>query len=350
MARQTLREAVSNGSNNQQMAPQQQGPRTIQNLLADPKMKQQIAAALPKHMTSERMARIVLTEVRKVPKLMECDQMSLMGAVMQASQLGLEPGAALGHCYLLPFNKRKKEGNQWVTTTECQLIIGYRGMLDLSRRSGQILSLEARAIYEKDHYVIRMGLDSTIEHEPAWELDDRGAPLFFYAVAKLKDGGVQFEVMSVREINAIRDNSQGYKAAVDAALKYNKEKPDSPWVTHYDEMAKKTVIRRLFKYLPVSIEMQRAVGLDEAADIGLSQHNALVIDANYQLQHEAIPAEAEPEIVGDGDDVNHLIHDQMVAATTEDELNSAWELGGPDHEYPQPLIDLYNKRMAEFNA
>lgn len=350
MARQTLQQAVT--GNTSMASPAK--PKTIAHLLVDPATKQQIAAALPRHMTAERLARIVLTEVRKVPKLAQCDQMSFMGAVMQAAQLGLEPGQALGHCYLLPFNKRRKEGNQWIETTEVQLIIGYRGMLDLARRSGQILSLEARAIYAKDEYTIRMGLDSTIEHEPAWHEADRGEPLFFYAVAKLKDGGTQFEVMSAREINAIRDASQGYKAAVAAQAKYNKDAPDTPWHTHYDEMAKKTVIRRLFKYLPVSIEMQRAVGLDEHADAGLPQHNALVIDANYRIESDAeAEADREEHEAGASEqekDMSQLIHDAMAAATSEDELNNAWELGGPDWKAPPELASLYNKRLAEFNA
>jgi len=347
MSRQNLRQAIDEANGTQMAAPTQH--KTIAHLLVDPQVKQQMAAALPRHMTADRLARVMLTEVRKVPKLAECDQMSFLGAVMQAAQLGLEPGAALGHCYLIPFDKRAKVGNSWqVVATEVQLIIGYRGMLDLARRSGQIVSIEARAIYTKDYRKIRLGLDSILEHEPAWEETDRGAPQFFYAVAKLRDGGTQFEVMSVAEINAIRDASQGFQAAVRTAARNNKEKPDTPWVTHYDEMAKKTVIRRLFKYLPVSIEMQRAVGLDELGDIG-KQQNALVIDANYQL-----PAAQQSRIeneYGGGEaveqDMAQLIHDAMVAATSEDELNSAWELGGPDYKHPPELATFYNDRLKQ---
>lgn len=238
-------------------------PKTIAGLLNDPKIKEQMALALPKHMTAERLARIALTEVRKVPKLATCDQASFLGAIMQCAALGLEPGGALGHCYLIPFENRRKG------VTEVQFIVGYRGMLDLARRSGQILSLEARAVYEADRFSVALGLEPKLTHEPAWDADERGQLRFVYAVAKLKDGGTQFEVMSRKEIERVRDASQGYQTA----LRYDKK--DSPWMAHFDEMAKKTVLRRLFKYLPVSIEIQRAVGLDEQSEMGLPQDNPL---------------------------------------------------------------------------
>ena len=114
-------------------------PTTLIELLSSDKTKHQLAAALPKHMTADRMARVIMTELRKVPKLAACDPHSFMGAVMMASQVGLEPGGALGHCYLIPFENRR------ANRVEVQFIMGYRGMLDLARRSGQIVSIEARA-------------------------------------------------------------------------------------------------------------------------------------------------------------------------------------------------------------
>jgi recombination protein RecT len=231
------------------------------------KMKPQMALALPKHINAERMARIVLTEIRRVPKLANCGRDSLLGAVMTCSQLGLEPGNGLGHAYLLPFEKRAKVGGQWQTVgTDCQLIIGYRGMIDLARRSGQIVSLSARSVMQHDRFAFRYGLDETIEHVPAD--GDRGALTHVYAVAKLKDGGVQFEVMSRTEVEQVRAQS--------------KSKDSGPWATHFEEMAKKTAIRRLFKYLPVSIEMQRAVTLDEQGEAGIAQdHNVIDMETDY---------------------------------------------------------------------
>lgn len=220
--------------------------------------KAEIQRALPKHMTADRMARIVLTECRKVPKLLKCDERSLFGAVIQLSQLGLEPGGALGHSYLLPF-ENKKAG-----TIEAQIIIGYRGMIDLARRSGQIVSISARAVREGDHFLYSYGLNETLEHVPVGNED---APLTHaYAVARLKDGGQQFEVLTRAQIDKARDQS--------------KSKNYGPWMTHYEEMAKKTAVRRLFKMLPVSIEIARAVALDEAADLGRTQQNEAIIEGD----------------------------------------------------------------------
>lgn len=237
------------------VANAQQQPTTIAGLLTDPKIKAQLALALPKHMTADRLARIALTEVRKVPALGRCDQASFLGAIMQCAQLGLEPGGALGHAYLLPFENRKKG------ITEVQFIVGYRGMIDLARRSGQILSLEARAVYAADRFHVALGLNPDLTHEPDWEADDRGPLRFVYAVAKLKDGGTQFEVMSRAEIERVRAKSKAGQSG--------------PWVDHYEEMAKKTVIRRLFKYLPVSIELASAVEQDERVDLDMPQDNPL---------------------------------------------------------------------------
>lgn len=250
-------------------------PTTLTQLMADPRTKAQIALALPKHMTADRLARIAMTELRKTPKLMQCDQMSFLGAIMQCAQLGLEPGGALGHAYLLPFDRRQKQGNQWVTVaTEAQLIIGYRGMIDLARRSGQIVSLSARAVHENDTFSYAYGLEEKLEHVPC-EDGNPGALTHVYAVARLKDGGVQFEVMS--------------KAAVDKVRALSKSSEKGPWVDHYEEMAKKTAIRRLFKYLPVSIELQRAVNIDEKAEADIPQDNASVITGEYSVIDDFSP-------------------------------------------------------------
>lgn len=216
-------------------------------------MKSRMAAALPKHLNADRMARVVLTEMRRVPALANCDKRSLMGAIITCSQLGLEPGNSLGHAYLIPFGK------------EVTLVVGYRGLIDLARRSGQIISISARAVYANDKFSFSYGLNETVEHTPAD--GERGELAHVYAVARLRDGGVQFEVMSRIDIEKIRAQSKAGKSG--------------PWISHYDEMAKKTVVRRLFKYLPVSIEIQRAVTIDEQADANVAQdHN--IYDGHYE--------------------------------------------------------------------
>lgn len=352
MPRETLKQAVTG---NTAVATQQQAEhKTLAHLLTDPKIKQQMALALPKHMTADRLARIALTEIRKIPKLAQCDQTSFLGAIMQVAALGLEPGGALGHAYLIPFDKRGKLANgQWgVIGTEVQLIIGYRGMIDLARRSGQIVSLSARVVYANDKFSYAYGLDETLEHVPH-EGANPGEMTHVYAVAKLVGGGVQFEVMSRAKVEATRDGSQGYTAAVKSAEKYKKP-VDSPWSNHFDEMAKKTVIRQLFKYLPVSIEIQRAVGLDEQADAGVPQHNGLVIDGDYRVEtqpHDE-PTGDEPQRVATGPDISAQdIHDALVAAKDKDALDAACDLINllPTEQHAD-LIALYKKRATEIGA
>lgn len=220
------------------------------------KQKSAIEAALPRHLSADRMLRIALTEIRKNQDLASCEPMSFLGAVVQSAQLGLEPGSALGHAYLVPFFNRHTDRR------EVQLIVGYRGMLDLARRSGQIVSLSVHAVLEGDKFEFELGLEEKLKHIPSKERVAKERRLVaVYAIARLKDGGHQLEVMTREEVEAIRKRS--------------KSSDTGPWKTDFDEMAKKTVIRRLFKYLPVSIEIQRAVALDEAASIGEAQRNDL---------------------------------------------------------------------------
>lgn len=232
-------------------------PKSTMDWLKESGLKEQIRMALPKHMTPDRMLRVAMTELRKTPKLQQCHPASFIGAIIQCSQLGLEPGGHLGHVYLIPFENRKKG------TVECQVIVGYKGMLELATRSGKVSSPQAHAVYENDFFEFEYGLTPKLRHIPARE--NRGKIIYVYSCVFIKDGGNQYEVMSVEEINAIRARS--------------KTSSSGPWQTDYEEMARKTVIRRLFKYLPVSIEMVQAITLDEAADRGEQQNETLASSA-----------------------------------------------------------------------
>lgn len=256
---------------------------TMLDIVRSKSFQAQMALALPKSMTAERLTRIVMTECRKVPALMQCNQESFFGAVLQCAQLGLEPGSALGHCYLLPFgNGKSRDGRP-----NCQLIIGYRGMIDLARRSGQIVSINAYCVHEADEFEYELGLHPDIHHRPS-PLAERGPVTYVYAVAVLKGGGVQFEVMSRAEIEAVRLQSKAGKSG--------------PWVTHWEEMARKTVVRKLFKYLPVSIEAIRAVEIDEKSDRGEAVTEDDFIDTTFVDKGQELepvtpveePAEPEP--------------------------------------------------------
>jgi recombination protein RecT len=237
----------------------------------------EIALALPKHVTIDRLLRIVLSEVRKNPRLGECTPASLLSAAFNCAALGLEPGGTLGHAYLIPYWNGKNRCN------EAQFQVGYKGMIDLARRSGQIQSISARAVYSNDEFDYSYGLDEQLIHRPA--LGERGELTFAYAVAKLKDGGIQFEVMGINDLLTVRDSSQGYKLAAEKGW-------DNPWISSFDEMCRKTTIRRLFKYLPVSIEVMRAASLDEAGERGQGQESDIdhIIGSFAPAEPAAAPA------------------------------------------------------------
>lgn len=232
------------------LAPKREPLAHLKNLLdaARPSM----AAVIPKHLTPERLIKVALVAVSKTPALMEAEPMTVVQSVMQAAQLGLDPAGALGSAYLVPF-RNHRTGRQ-----ECQLIVGYRGLLDLARRSGQIESVEARIVYEADAFKVRFGTDTTIEHIPCVD-GDPGNLRFVYSVAWLKDSPRPVvEVMTRAQIEKIRRRSKASESG--------------PWVTDFEEMARKTVVRRIAKYLPLTTELATAlelagVGHDGGGDI-----------------------------------------------------------------------------------
>jgi recombination protein RecT len=236
-------------------------------------MKPQLQAALPKHLNAERMMRVALTCFRQTPELAKCSPQSVMAAVVQCAQLGLEPGL-LGQAYLIPFKKntKDKETNTWRTTMECQFIPGYKGLISLARRSGDVTSITATTVRKGDKFKLSLGIDPTIDHEPLMSGDDRGPIVLVYAVAKFKDGGYHFEWMTKAEIDAIRARSKASAAG--------------PWVTDYEQMAKKTVIRRMANYLPMSVEFANAITASDAVDDG----KGIVIDGGFVEYTEDEPA------------------------------------------------------------
>jgi len=227
--------------------------------------KGELAKMLPKSLSIERLLKVAQIAATTTPQLAKCDVLSLVSAIGQCAQLGLEPNTVLGHAYLVPFNTKRKDANgneKWVNSV--QVIIGYKGLIELARRSGQIQSLSAHEVCENDEFKMVYGLNETLEHTPAY--GERGAVIGFYAIAKFKDGGHVFEFMSTHQIDEIKEASQGYQQA----KKYNKQ-ATHPWTVHFVEMGRKTVIRRLSKYLPLSIEFASAVALDAAAAAGKEQ-------------------------------------------------------------------------------
>lgn len=214
------------------------------------KLKPQLQMALPKHVDVSRMIRICMTTLQRNPGLLACTQESVLGCLFQCAQLGLEPDGLLGHAYLIPFKDNSSR------TTVCTLIVGYKGLLKLARQSNEIQSISARVVYSKDEFEYEFGLEDKLRHVPTQE-EDPGVLTYAYAIFRYKGGGYHFDVMSKIEIDAIRKRS--------------KTGNNGPWVTDYDEMAKKTVLRRASKMAPASIEdLSRAIALDSRSEAGLA--------------------------------------------------------------------------------
>ena len=226
-------------------APAGKTADTVRDLIL--RSKKAFQLVLPKHIDADRLCRIALSTITTNPKLMQCTEASLLSSLMEAARLGLEPGV-VGQCWLIPYRVKG--------TMTCQLQIGYQGMLALARRSGEISNVQARIVHDADEFSYEFGLVPKLKHVPSSKAD-AGTVGYAYAIVNLRDGGQQFEVMSRAEIERVRSKA--------------KAKDDGPWVTHWDEMAKKTVLKRCLKLCPVSIEAQHAIANEERLDVGLPQ-------------------------------------------------------------------------------
>lgn len=209
---------------------------TIYDLLE--RNKAQIGRALPSNLDADRFARLVFTQCRTTPKLLQCSGTSLLAAAMYFAQLGLEPGP-LGHAWMTP---RRIKGVWQVLP-----IIGYRGYIELARRSGAIRTIVARTVHQGDVFDYAYGLEERLEHRPS--LAERGPAVAYYGVAHFTEGGHQIEVMSPADIATRRARAGA--------------KDDGPWATDFDAMARKTVSRAMAPYLPLSVEAQAAIATDE---------------------------------------------------------------------------------------
>ena len=212
---------------------------TVYQAVQSAEFSGQLAKALPKAITPERFVRLVMTQVRTNQMLMRCDQASFLGAVMTAAQLGLEFDARQ-LAYLIP---RKVQG-QWRATA----MIGYRGYIELARRSGQVRDVQAHVVYARDEFVVEYGDTPRVIHKPTL-VGERGDAIAAYAVAFYKDGGTTAIALRKDEI----EKRRGRSAAGDKG----------PWSTDWDAMARKTAVRALAAYLPQTPELANAIALDE---------------------------------------------------------------------------------------
>jgi recombination protein RecT len=321
--------------------------------------KDQIAAALPKHIDADRMARIALTECRRVPRLLEADPRSLFGAIIQASQLGLEPGGVLGQAYLIPYwNKHRK-------CYEVQFMPGYQGLIELAYRSGMVVSVSVGAVYEGDDLDYAKGLTERLEHKPAFKTRDSKKLTHAYAIFRLKGGGTVWDIMPREVIEAHRQRSQA--------------KDNGPWITDYEPMAIKTVVRALCKFIPKSPEINSALMMERMAEAGESQNNSQIIEGEWEpgplddspeaeempeppksktesvkarLREAEHPPQPEPAPDATAPEVTYdELATQIKEAETDDELNDALALAGAlsDAE-ADGLETLANERRTALEA
>lgn len=270
-----------------------------------------IKSIVPKHMTPERLARITLTAISRTPKLAECTPASIVGAVMNCATLGLEPNL-IGHAYMVPFWNGK------ANTMECQFQIGYKGQIDLIRRTGDVAKIGAETVYENDLFVYVKGEDKRMVHitfdmlhlledfhadKDSTMLDrmivqaynalkkrqpkDQGKPVRYYSTYILKDGSFDFVTMTAEQCLA-------------HAQKFSKSKYNGaltgPWAEHFDAMCKKTCIKEMAKYMPISIEIQEKLTTDEAV-LKIKKGNGIesddIFDAEYRVADDSEPVDPD---------------------------------------------------------
>lgn len=228
-------------------------------------MEGEIKKALPSVITPERFTRMVLSALSTTPKLGACTPKSFLGAMMSAAQLGLEPNTPLGQAYLIPYKNKGVD--------EVQFQIGYKGLIDLAYRSGEVSLVQAHIVYENDVFECEFGLEPKLVHKPADK--DRGNPIKVYAMFKTKNEGYGFEVMSMDDV---RRHAEKYSKA------YNYG--SSPWQTNFEEMAKKTVLKKVLKYAPLKSDFVRGIVQDETIKTEISEDmyevkNDIIYDAEF---------------------------------------------------------------------
>jgi len=244
----------------------------------------QISQAVPKHLTAERIIQLATTVIASNPTLKECTPASIIGAVMNASVLGLDITPQFGQCFFIPRNN-KKTGQK-----EANFQMGYKGYIQLIRRSGEVSTVYAYAVRENDLFEYELGLEPKLRHTPARE--NRGEMIYAYAVIRFKDGGYLFEILNRAEVMRARERSEA------------KNSEYSPWNTEDEEsMWRKTAIRRIQNYAPLSAEFQKAIVSDGATiNLDMFDNNTKELDMSkvQPAEFTVEPPEAKPEPKKDG--------------------------------------------------
>ena len=268
--------AMQNTIQNQvaQKAPEQ---KTMQQYIKS--MEGEIKKALPSVITPERFTRIVLSAISVNPQLGSCTPNSFLGAMMTSAQLGLEVNTPLGQAYVLPYRNKG--------VLEAQFQLGYKGLIDLAYRSGEVEVIQAHVVYENDEFTCEYGLEPKLIHKPADH--NRGEAIKVYAVFKTKSGGFGFEVMSMDDV---RRHAAKYSKAYNSGF--------SPWKTNFEEMAKKTVLKRVLKYAPLKSDFVRQAVQDETVKNSISEDMYSVPDESIIIDAEPVVDESTGEVIDNG--------------------------------------------------
>lgn len=270
MAKTASTQELENIIKNKQQAPAAVAPnkreiafKELHNLFE--RSAAELKKVLPQGITPERIARVTLTACRKNPALLDCNKNSIIAAVFQASQLGLEIDS-LGSAYLVPYKD------------QVQLIIGYKGYIDLAYRSTRVVSLQAHTVYENDFFEIENGSTPFIKHKPA---DEAAGIKGFYAICHLQSGGCLWYYMSKAQVEAHRDeNSSDYK--------YKKSKGwenNSVWGKFFEQMAKKTVLKQLMTWLPMEIQYKEFMAYDGTVKADINSESEF-IEADWTIEED----------------------------------------------------------------
>jgi len=242
------------------MATKDNKTKTMQDYVRS--MENEIKKALPSVITPERFTRMTLSALSNNKELAGCDPKSFLGAMMAAAQLGLEPNTPLGQAYIIPYNK------------QATFQLGYRGIIDLAYRSGEVEVIQAHVVYSNDEFECEYGLEPKLTHKPAD--GDRGDPVKVYAMFKTKSGGYGFEVMTMDEC---KEHAKKYSKAYGYG--------SSPWQTNFEEMCKKTVLKKVLKYAPLKSDFARGISQDETVKTEISEDmysvkNETIYEAEYE--------------------------------------------------------------------
>lgn len=285
------------------------------------RMDDEFRMGLPRHIPVDRFKRVVLTAANGNPDLLGAHRRSLIGACMRAAQDGLLPDGREGALVIFNTKQKDDQGKEyWIKAVQWMPMV--YGIIKKMRNSGELASIVAHEVYKEDHFKYTLGDDERIEHEPYMGPGDPGPIIAAYAVARFKDGTIQREVMTRAQIDRVR------------AVSRSKDK--APWVEWFGEMARKTVTRRLSKYLPTSTEIEdllRRSDLDQIADDRDEPRGAITIDGEAEdRRYDSAPAAPEDKPAEEGGDASDSKQSQAEAPTSTRRPPAPRKRADPDHD------------------